>query len=96
MCNKDDVAAGAALNGECKMVYSYETVILLDGQEIDVSVEYRADKPYDQTWDEPAYAGEVYPVSMRIGNVSVTGPLMDILFDNLDHEYMIDQAFGGR
>lgn len=96
MCDKDDVAAGAALNGECKMVYSYETVILLDGQEIDVSVEYRADKPYDQTWDEPAYAGEVYSVSMRIGNVSVTGPLMDILFDNLDHEYMIQQAFGGR
>jgi len=76
------------------MIYFYDTTIILDGHEIDVAVEYRADKPYAQTREEPGYDGDVSPVSMTIAKVPVTGPLLHVLFDQLDHGEMLYHAFG--
>jgi len=74
--------------------YHHHTLVFIDNSSTDLWVEYTAEQPYSATQTEPGYAGEVECVSVTLGGISIPpSPLRDRIFEMVDFDDLIDNAF---
>jgi len=75
-------------------IYEYQTWMNIDNSTVEINVQYTAEKPYRDWNDEPAFMGETDCVSLKLDKIEVpAGALRDFLFDKLDFDTMIHEAF---